>query len=155
MESSIPLVIGPWFINWIEIFCSALHNVEMASFFRWYLTVEFQDPAYAKRFHCTHEILEDHMKNVRFLLPYFIFLNPFFLLILLWIFFFGVVIWFFNLIGLGFLNHFGRVWSIWTHRNEVIFRGCTPSVDAILHNARGLASFWLRGGLGPSISIPL
>lgn len=44
---------------------TAVHNIEIASFFRWYLTVEFQDPAYAKRFHCTHEILEDHMKKVR------------------------------------------------------------------------------------------
>ncbi|CAA7402283.1 unnamed protein product [Spirodela intermedia] len=42
----------------------SVHNIEIASFFRWYLTVEFQDPAYAKRFHCTHEILEDHMKKL-------------------------------------------------------------------------------------------
>ena len=40
-------------------------------------------------------------------------------------------------------------------RNEVIFRGRTPSADAILSSARGFASFWQRGGLGPSIIEPL
>ena len=34
-------------------------------------------------------------------------------------------------------------------------RGCTPSIDAIQHNARGFASFWGRGGLGPSTIVPL
>ncbi|XP_078431402.1 vacuolar protein sorting 34 [Wolffia australiana] len=42
----------------------SVHNIQIASFFRWYLTVEFQDPAYAKRFHSTHEILEDNMKKL-------------------------------------------------------------------------------------------
>ena len=50
---------------------------------------------------------------------------------------------------------FATLWSLWIHRNEVIFRGHTPSADAILHSARGFASFWHRGGLGPSTIGPL
>ena len=50
---------------------------------------------------------------------------------------------------------FVTLWSLWTHRNEVIFKGRTPSVNAIQHNARGFASFWHRGGLGPSTIVPL
>ena len=50
---------------------------------------------------------------------------------------------------------FATLWSLWTHRNEVIFRGRTPSIDTIQHDARGFASFWHRGGLGPSTIVPL
>ena len=50
---------------------------------------------------------------------------------------------------------FAILWSIWSHRNEVIFRGRSPSVDAIQHNARGLTILWNRGGLGPSTFVPL
>ena len=50
---------------------------------------------------------------------------------------------------------FATLWSLWIHRKEVIFRGRTPSADAILHNARGFESFWHRGGLGPSTIRPL
>ena len=50
---------------------------------------------------------------------------------------------------------FATLWSIRTHRNEVIFRSCTPSADAIQHNAMGFESFWHRGGLGPSTTVPL
>ena len=50
---------------------------------------------------------------------------------------------------------FATLWSLWIHRNEVIFRGHTPSADAILHSPRGFASFWQRGGLGPSTIRPL
>ncbi|XP_058088685.1 phosphatidylinositol 3-kinase, root isoform isoform X2 [Magnolia sinica] len=39
----------------------SLCNIELASFLRWYVTVELQDPAYAKRFYCTYEILEENM----------------------------------------------------------------------------------------------
>ena len=44
---------------------------------------------------------------------------------------------------------YANLWSIWSHRNEVIFRGHSPSVDAIQHDARGLITLWIRGGLGP------
>ena len=50
---------------------------------------------------------------------------------------------------------FATIWSLWIHRNEVIFKGRTPSADAVLHSARGFASFWHRGGLGPSTIGPL
>ncbi|XP_054809368.1 phosphatidylinositol 3-kinase, root isoform [Prosopis cineraria] len=39
----------------------ALRNIEFASFLRWYVTAELYDPAYAKRFYCTYEILEENM----------------------------------------------------------------------------------------------
>ncbi|KAK4261324.1 hypothetical protein QN277_004337 [Acacia crassicarpa] len=39
----------------------ASRNIEFASFLRWYVTAEVYDPAYAKRFYCTHEILEENM----------------------------------------------------------------------------------------------
>ena len=42
---------------------------------------------------------------------------------------------------------FATLWVIWNHRNEVVFRGRTPSVDAVVHEA-GPGSFmepsWLR-----------
>ena len=44
---------------------------------------------------------------------------------------------------------FATLWSIWINRNDVIFRGRTPSVDAILHDARGLAISWNQGRSGP------
>ena len=34
---------------------------------------------------------------------------------------------------------FANLWAIWLHRNEVVFRGRSPSVDAIQHDARGIA----------------
>ena len=36
----------------------------MASFFRWYVTVELHNPAYAKRFYSTYELLEENMMKV-------------------------------------------------------------------------------------------
>ncbi|RWR84950.1 Phosphatidylinositol 3-/4-kinase [Cinnamomum micranthum f. kanehirae] len=42
----------------------SLSNIELASFLRWYVTVELHDPAYAKRFYCTYEILEDNMMKL-------------------------------------------------------------------------------------------
>ena len=44
---------------------------------------------------------------------------------------------------------FAFLWSIWSHRNKDIFRGRSPSVDAIQHDVRGLITLWIRGGLGP------
>lgn len=40
---------------------TALRNIEIASFLRWYVALELHDPAYAKRFYCTNEILKDNM----------------------------------------------------------------------------------------------
>ncbi|KAF9622887.1 hypothetical protein IFM89_035120 [Coptis chinensis] len=42
----------------------SLSNIELASFLRWYVTVELHDPAYAKRYYCTYEILEDNMMKL-------------------------------------------------------------------------------------------
>ncbi|KAK2395675.1 Phosphatidylinositol 3- and 4-kinase family protein [Trifolium repens] len=42
----------------------ALSNIEFASFLRWYVAVELYDPAYAKRFYCTYEILEENMMKM-------------------------------------------------------------------------------------------
>ncbi|ESW29431.1 hypothetical protein PHAVU_002G070100 [Phaseolus vulgaris] len=42
----------------------ALCNIELASFLRWYVAVELYDPAYAKRFYCTYEILEENMMKM-------------------------------------------------------------------------------------------
>ncbi|GAU33793.1 hypothetical protein TSUD_221310 [Trifolium subterraneum] len=42
----------------------ALSNIELASFLRWYVAVELYDPAYAKRFYCTYEILEENMMKM-------------------------------------------------------------------------------------------
>ena len=50
---------------------------------------------------------------------------------------------------------FATLWAIWTHRNEVIFRGVTPSGDAIQHTTEGFFYSWTRGGFGPSHILPL
>ncbi|CAK7328998.1 unnamed protein product [Dovyalis caffra] len=39
----------------------SLNNIELASFLRWYVAVELYDPAYAKRFYSTYEMLEENM----------------------------------------------------------------------------------------------
>ena len=69
---------------------------------------------------------------------------------------------FWRSLGSGTFRHevewktiFATLWSLGIHRNEVIFRGRTPSADAILHSARGFVFFWQRGGLGPSTIGPL
>ncbi|KAK8939157.1 hypothetical protein KSP39_PZI011129 [Platanthera zijinensis] len=43
----------------------ALSNIELASFLRWYVTVEVHDPAYRKRFYNTHDILQDSMMKAK------------------------------------------------------------------------------------------
>ena len=50
---------------------------------------------------------------------------------------------------------FANLWAIWLHRNEVVFRGRSPSVDAIQHDARGIAYSWNRGGSSLSNLVPL
>ena len=45
---------------------------------------------------------------------------------------------------------FATLWSIWLHRNEVVFKGRPPSAEAIQHDLRGLMYFWNRGGIGLS-----
>lgn len=42
----------------------SLRNIEIASFLRWYVAVELHDPQYAKRYYCTHEILEESMRKL-------------------------------------------------------------------------------------------
>ncbi|KAK6931044.1 Phosphatidylinositol 3-/4-kinase, catalytic domain [Dillenia turbinata] len=42
----------------------SLRNIELASFLRWYVVVELHDPAYAKRFYSTYEILEESMMKL-------------------------------------------------------------------------------------------
>ncbi|MFS7914662.1 putative phosphatidylinositol 3-kinase [Helianthus anomalus] len=48
-----------FYFNWFNL--CALTNIELASFLRWYVAVELHDPAYAKRFYCTYEMLEENM----------------------------------------------------------------------------------------------
>ena len=50
---------------------------------------------------------------------------------------------------------FAILWAIWIHKNEVVFRGISPSGDAILHTAEGFYFSWHRGGVGPSNYVPL
>ena len=45
---------------------------------------------------------------------------------------------------------FTTLWSIWLHRNEIVFIGLPPSAEAIQHDLRGLMYFWNRGGIGLS-----
>ena len=50
---------------------------------------------------------------------------------------------------------FATLWVIWNHRNEVIFKGRTPSADAVVHEAGGLVYSWNRVGLGLSAFVLL
>ena len=50
---------------------------------------------------------------------------------------------------------FATLWTIWNHRNEVVFRGRTPSAEAVLHEARGLVSLWNRVDLGIVSYVPI
>ena len=50
---------------------------------------------------------------------------------------------------------FANLWVIWLHRNEVVFRGRSPLVDAIQHDTRGITYSWNRGGSGLSNFVPL
>ena len=50
---------------------------------------------------------------------------------------------------------FATLWAIWINRNDVILRGRTLVVDAILHDARGLAISWKQGAVDPLNFVPL
>ena len=50
---------------------------------------------------------------------------------------------------------FATLWAIWIHRNEVIFKGVTPSGDAIIHTAEGFYLSWHRGGVCLLNHVPL
>ena len=50
---------------------------------------------------------------------------------------------------------FATLWAIWIHRNEVIFRGISPSGDAITHIIEGFYFSWHRGGIGSSNFVSL
>lgn len=52
---------GIWEHSWTF---TASSNIELASFLRWYVFVEFHDPVHAKRFYSTHEILAESMTKV-------------------------------------------------------------------------------------------
>ncbi|CAN1320889.1 Phosphatidylinositol 3-kinase, root isoform [Linum perenne] len=58
----ISLVCFPWLKPYSSL--TALNNIELASFLRWYVAVEFYDHAYTKRFYCTHELLEENMMKL-------------------------------------------------------------------------------------------
>ena len=47
------------------------------------------------------------------------------------------------------------LWVLWTHRNEVVFRGHTPSTDAVVQEAGGLVTSWNRVGLSLSVVVTL
>ena len=50
---------------------------------------------------------------------------------------------------------FFTLWAIWIHRDEVVFRGVTPSGDAIIHSTEGFDLSWHRGGVCLSNYVPL
>ena len=50
---------------------------------------------------------------------------------------------------------FATLWAIWIHRNEVVFRGTTPSGDVIIHTAEGFYFSWHQGGACPSNYVTL
>lgn len=65
--SQIRRIRGRYFLIYL---CAAAQNIDLASFLRWYVTVELYDPAFAKRFYSIYELLEDTMKKVTYH-PYF------------------------------------------------------------------------------------
>ena len=50
---------------------------------------------------------------------------------------------------------YATLWVLWTHRNEVVLRGRTPSADAIVYEAGGLVTSWNRVGLSLSVFVTL
>ena len=50
---------------------------------------------------------------------------------------------------------FATLWSVWLHRNQVIFRGRPPADEEIVHDMRGFALSWQQGGTSPLLHLPL
>ena len=50
---------------------------------------------------------------------------------------------------------YATLWVLWTHRNEVVFSGRTPSADAVVHEAGGLVNSWNRVGLNLPVFVTL
>ena len=50
---------------------------------------------------------------------------------------------------------YATLWVLWTRRNEVVFRGRTPSADAVVHEAGGLVNSWNRVGLNLPVFVTL
>jgi hypothetical protein len=46
------------------------------------------------------------------------------------------------------------MWSIWKHRNEVIFKGVNPDAIALFNDIKAVSWFWLSSRFGRNSSIP-
>lgn len=64
LNSNVSILIVNQYLRVYLLFLIALRNIKFASFLRWYVAVELYDPAYAKRFYSTYEILEENMIKV-------------------------------------------------------------------------------------------
>jgi hypothetical protein len=46
------------------------------------------------------------------------------------------------------------MWSIWKHKNEMIFKGVNPDAIALLNDIKAVSWFWLSCRYGRNSSIP-